>query len=307
MRVLVTGATGFIGSHATRALLARGHEVHALVRPASDLSRIADMAGSLVIVPGDLRDAEGLGAALDAVRPEACVHVAWYAVPGAYLEALENIEMLEAGLRLMRLLPRVGCRTLLAVGTCFEYDTDFGWLSEATPIRPRSLYAASKLALHLAATRWARVTGLRVVWPRIFYQFGAWEHERRLVPAAVLALLRGEKFRTTAGARIRDYLDVEDVGAALAHILESDLDGAVNVGAGAPVAIRTIVETIAHELGRPELLDISSEPGDGTDPEFICADTRLLRARTSWAPRFTLEEGLRRAVDWWRRRTGGKA
>ncbi len=300
MRVFVTGATGFIGSHLTRALVRQGCEVHALVRPQADTRRIADVLPSLRVVRGDLGSLERLTPSLGEIRPDACFHLAWYAVPGKYLEAPENVEMLETSLRLTRGLARTGCRTLIAAGTCFEYDTDFGYLSESTPTRPRSLYAAAKLALHLAASHWARVAGLRVVWPRLFYQFGPWEDERRLVPAVVLSLLRQQKFRTTAGGRIRDYLDVEDVAAALHSLLDSSLEGPVNVGSGRPVAVRDIARLIGDALGRAELLDLSDEMVDGPGPAFVCADNRRLRAGTGWSPRYSLEEGLQRAVDWWR-------
>ena len=305
MRVFVTGATGFIGSHVVRALVRRGAEVHALVRPGADTRRIADVLGALRPVPGDLLAPYRLGAELARIRPDACVHLAWYTVPGRYLDARENLAMLEAGLGLLRELTRVECRRLVAVGTCFEYDTDWGYLSEATPTRPRNLYAATKLAFGLAATHSARATGLRVVWPRLFYQFGPWEDSSRLVPAVILSLLRKEQFRTVAGARVRDYLDVDDVAAALVGLLDSQLEGPVNVGSGVPVRVQDIARAIGDIIGRPELLEFAEPADEGTDPAFVCADSRRLRAGTGWSPRFTLAEGLRRAVEWWRGRPEG--
>jgi nucleoside-diphosphate-sugar epimerase len=301
MRVLLTGASGFIGSHVARVLVRQGCDVHALVRREGDSWRIADLLDSLHLVRGDLLALDRLDPPLEEVAPEVCLHFAWYAVPGKYLTALENLDMLEASLRLTTRLTRVGCKRLVVAGTCFEYDTDFGYLAESTPTRPKSLYAACKLALHLAVSHLAHVTGLRTVWPRLFYQFGPLEDERRLVPSVILSLLRNCRFRTTSGEQIRDYLYVEDVAEALWAVTESKVEGPVNIGSGSPVAIRDIVRKIGEALGRPNLLDFETQ---ARDPAFICADNRLLRDRTGWAPRYTLDEGLNRTIEWWRGRAG---
>lgn len=304
MRVFVTGATGFIGSHLVRVLVRQGYEIHALIRPAADTWRIADVMPSLRVVRGDLGDLSELKPSLEQIRPEACAHLAWYAVPGRYLMAPENLDLLEASIRLARALTAVGCKTLMAAGTCFEYDTDAGHFSEATPTKPRSLYAATKLALNLALSHWASLTGLRLVWPRIFYQFGPFEDERRLVPAVILSLLRNQQFRVTGGAQARDYLPVVDVAEALWRLLSSDAHGPVNIGSGRPVMVRELAKKIGDGLGRGDLLDFGTGSDDAPGPAVICADIGLLRARTGWMPPANLDEALAQTIDWWRRRTG---
>jgi len=305
MRVFITGATGFIGSHLTRLLVQHGYEVYALVRPTADLWRIADVVPSIQIVRGDLGSLEGLVPFLNEIRPRGCFHLAWYpAVPGKYLMARGNLEMLEAGIRLARYLTNAGCEVLVGTGTCLEYDTEFGYLSESTPSKPQSLYAATKLALGMAMTHWATVTGLRVVWARLFQEFGPFEDERRLVPLVILSLLRNERFRPLGGRQVRDYLPVEEVAEALRLLMESDVRGPVNVGSGMPISVLELARKIGSALGRAHLIDAEDASDEAAGPAFICAGNRYLQTQTPWRPPITLERGLTRTIEWWEKRLG---
>jgi len=299
MKVLITGATGFIGSHVARAFVHAGDRVAALVRPASDRARLRDLAAELEFVPGDLNDLDGVRRTAAALRPELCVHLAWYAVPGKYPSALENLECAHATQELALALARGGCRRLVGVGSCAEYDTDLGYLSEASPLRPRNLYAATKAATQLTLEQLARRLPIEIAWARLFYQYGPHEPETRLVAAVIRSLLRGERARTTRGEQVRDYLHVTDVAAAVRAVALAGLCGVVNVGSGQPVSVAALVGTIARLMGRAELLELGALPTDPDEPRFVCANNRRLREQTPWAPRYDLEQGLRDTIAWW--------
>ncbi|MCX6024293.1 MAG: NAD(P)-dependent oxidoreductase [Chloroflexi bacterium] len=304
MRTLLTGATGFIGSQTARALVRDGHEVFALIRPGSNTWRIDDLLPSLHIVPCDLTDTDELNAHLERIQPEMALHLAWYAQPGVYLTSDLNIRHLAASLAFAAGLAKAGCRRLLVSGTCAEYDQSLGYLSETSPVRPTTLYAACKVALHVALTHLAGTTGMDVVWPRIFYVYGPFEDEQRLLPAVITPVLRGQPTRLTGGEQIRDYLHVEDVAGALLAVAGSDLTGTVNVGSGAPVTVREMALRIGEMAGRPDLVRLGDLPYRAGDPMFVCANNRLLADRTGWKPRYSLEQGLEQTVAWWRTRIG---
>jgi len=299
VRVFLTGATGFIGSHVARLLVAEGCEVYALVRPGSNLWRIEDIVPLLQVVPYDLFEKEELEAELSRIRPELCLHLAWYAEPGKYLASRENIRLLNASLNLATLLESLGCKRFVSAGTCFEYDTSLGYLSETTPTAPSSIYAASKLALHLVLEQIAGASSMSVAWIRLFYQYGPYEHERRLVPSVTRSLLRNQVAEATLGEQVRDFLHVEDVALAAWAVARSGLSGPVNIGSGEPVTVREIVTTIGAVLNRPELIALGALPDRASDPPFVCADNRRLVENTGWAPRYGLEEGLGHTVAWW--------
>jgi nucleoside-diphosphate-sugar epimerase len=304
--VFVTGASGFIGSHVIRLLVKSSVEVHALVRPASDLCRLEDVRDSpfLHLVRAELNDRVELASQLEAIRPDVCIHLAWTPTPGHDLNAEANQDSLITSLALLRALAKVGCRRVLMAGTCVEYDTDLGYLSETSPTRPRTLYAAAKLALQTYAERYVRLVDLDLVWLRFFYLHGPYEDKRRLVPQVVLRLLSGQPAPITAGHQIKDYLHVEDVASAVWAAAQSPLTGIVNIGSGQPVSVREVVTTIAQRLERMALIQFGALPYAEHDPMFICANNAKLTQHTTWRPRYDLTEGLFQTIAWWQSAAG---
>jgi len=299
MKVLVTGATGFIGSHVVRIAIKEGHEVFVAHQSGTDTWRIKDLLSLLNLIPGDLPANENLISSLERIRPELCIHMAWYAEPGKYLTAPENVFLVGASLELAYRLAQLGCRRFIGMGTCIEYDTRFGYLSEDTPTRPDSLYAASKFAVQTVLARLSEGMGMESAWVRLFYLYGPFEDSRRLVPTIVRSLLSGNPVTITAGNLVRDFLHVEDVAAAIWAVACSNVTGAVNVGSGKPVSIKEVAMTAGNLIGRPELIKVGETPSGTSEPPFICAIPTRLKTNTDWSPRYDLESGLRQTITWW--------
>ncbi|MDW8345135.1 MAG: NAD-dependent epimerase/dehydratase family protein, partial [Verrucomicrobiae bacterium] len=137
------------------------------------------------------------------------------------------------------------------------------------------------------------------VWARIFYQYGPFEDQRRLVPHIITSLLRGQRAELTAGTQVRDFLHVEDVGTALATVATSSLTGIVNIGSGTGVTVRHIAETIGELIGRSDLLAFGAKPTPLHDPPYVVADTTRLRS-LGWQPRYNLRSGLAQTIAWWK-------
>jgi len=255
-----------------------------------------------VVHEADVTDRAAVAKVIAAARPEICVHAAWYAVPGKYLDAVENLAHVAASLDLAVALSEAGCRRFVGVGTCFEYDTDVtAKLTESSATEPRFLYSSSKLALFelLSAAAANRDAGQRLfasfAWCRLFYQYGPTEDAARLVPAVIDKLVSGGVAETTGGEQVRDFLHVADVGAAIAAVALSDLEGAVNVGSGEPITVKRLVETIARLAGAEDRLRVGALPYRPGDPMYVCADVTKLKA-AGFSPRFDLESGLADAI-----------
>jgi len=282
-RVLVTGAAGFIGSHAVRVLEKRGHEV---VTSRVDL-----------LAPGA---AEEL---VRQTRPTDLLHLAWYAVPGKFWSAPENLVWVEATLQLLRAFYGAGGRRAVAAGTCAEYDwSGKGPLSESeTPLRPATVYGRAKADTFEAAAGF----GGDLAWGRVFFLYGPGEHPDRLVASVARRLVAGEEAPTSEGTQVRDFLHVEDVAGAFAALLDSGVTGAVNIGSGVPVTVREVVEEVARAAGRPELLRVGALPARADEAPELVADVRRLHDDVRFRPRYDLPAGVAQTVAWWRHARGG--
>jgi nucleoside-diphosphate-sugar epimerase len=298
-KVIVTGASGFVGSHTARRLLREGWEVAALLRSGASARRIADIQSHLRTWEGDLADTMMLRRRLTEWRPDACIHCAWYTEPGKYLQAAENLQSLSESAALLKELIAVECQTVVMAGTCAEYDTEPGFLQENGATRPATLYGAAKLAMAVLGQQLAANGGISFCWARLFYLYGPHEDERRIIPALIRALLAGRRFAASEGEQIRDYLHVEDVACALATLIRSNASGVFNISSGAPVSMRTVMQTVGDLLGQRHQIDFGVLPDRDWDPPCLFGDNRRLRA-LCWKPHYSLPAGLEMTIDWWR-------
>lgn len=300
MKVLLTGATGFIGSHVARLLVAGGEEVIAIVKPSTSRRRIADLAGSLRIIECDVADRASLEPQLRHDVPDVCLHLAWHGWSGPSLTSEENLLSMAAGLELLRALTNVGCPRFVGVGTCFEYDPASGPMTETSAVKPKDLYGVCKHELSVVAQALRPITTMSVAWARVFLVYGPFDDERRLVPSLVRSLIRGESAKTTLGEQVRDVMHVEDAASAIWAVARSSHTGPVNVASGIPVKVVDIAREIATIVGRPELLEVGALPYRALEPPVLVADTTLLREQIGWSPRYDLRSGLSQTVEWWR-------
>ena len=300
MKILVTGAAGFVGSFVCRKLIAEGHSVTAAIEPGSTTIRLADLAGTYRPVEIDLFRAPQFDLDQLASGIDLAIHAAWYAVPGKYLTSLENITALSGSLNLMATLWKSGCRKVVGIGTCVEYRMDTRPLREDSPCEPSILYAAAKWSTFLTGQQLARQLGGAFAWARLFYLYGPQEAPARLIPDLATNLLQGKRVAVTEGRQIRDYLHIEDVASAIVAIALSDVEGPCNIGSGEATSVREIIETLARISGGKDLVDFGARAANLLDPPYIVADTTKLREQTGWRPAYTLESGLAHTIDWWK-------
>jgi nucleoside-diphosphate-sugar epimerase len=299
-KVLLTGASGFIGHHAVAPLVARGYEVHAVS------SREAKPAGDGVVWHrADLLADGAAKGLLDRVRPSHLLHLAWYVVPGKLISAPENFAWVPASLDLVRRFAEQGGERVTVCGSGYEYDWRYGYCSEElTPAVPNTVYGACKQALQLQLMAFASQAQLSAAWGRVFFLYGPNEHPDRLVSSVIRSVLRKEPARCSHGRQIRDYLHVQDVAEGLVALLDSPVAGPVNVSSGEATTLREIVLTIGRLLERPDLIALGAIPARANDTPLVVGDNTRMTTATGWSPRHDLESGLRQTIEWWQRQGG---
>lgn len=269
--VLLTGGTGFVGRQILKRLLERGCRVRLAVR-----TQVTQRDGVEQVVVGDLFAAdqpalEDLCAGVDVV-----FHAAWYAVPGKYLTADENMSCLSGSLRLGQAAIAAGVPRFVGVGTCFEYDVTAGYLRTNTPLAPTTLYGACKASSYMALSRLMEREGRSFAWCRLFYLYGEGEDDRRLVPYIRSQLAAGEGAELTSGRQIRDYLDVEEAGRMIADAALGSVQGALNICSGRPVTVADLALRIADEFGRRDLIKLGARQDSPGDPPCVFGEPSVL-------------------------------
>ena len=297
MRVLVTGGSGFVGRQAVGSLIAAGADVHL------HCHRHRVLFADVPHIYSDLREPDAARRLLDQVRPEIVLHLAWHVKHETFWTSQENLDWGAASLFLARAALDVGVRRFIGVGTCFEYcwPNTGDCREDETTLAPTSLYAVTKDATRRIIEE---LHDLSFAWARLFYLYGPFEHDARLVASIASRLARGQAAPLSSGAAVRDFLDTRDAGAALAALAFSDVVGAVNIGSGEGVSIASIAERLGRIAGRPELIQVGALIDREGEPPRIVADTRRLREEVGFRAARSLDEGLADTYSWWCRQLG---
>lgn len=297
-KVILTGATGFIGRHCVPLLLQRDFQVHTLSRNAC-----LNPAPGLFQHEADLLNRAAVRNVIQRVRATHLLHAGW-AMPKPDNPGLweETLPWIEASMDLAGAFTKNGGRRIVVTGSCAEYDWDW-WEKcdeESTPIRPSGPYGACKAALRLLLEQYCRNMGLQLAWTRIFFTYGPHENPERLVASVVRSLLAGKPVQCRNGMLRRDYLYVEDIAHALVQLTDSAVGGTFNIGSGEATSLGDLAREVARRIGRPELLEVAPAPDVPPRKGYLVAETRRLREAIGWAPIHSLESGLDRTVSWWK-------
>lgn len=296
-RILVTGASGFVGAAVADLAAREGHQVTALVRNPSS-PRAVSLAGRCDIAVADLSNRDAVRAVLSEARPDYVIHSAWEGVGGPDRAGDIQLDNIRTTVDLLDSAIAAGARRFIGIGSQAEYGRHDRRIDENTATEPFLLYGAAKLsACHLTRQR-ASEADMGFAWLRLFSPYGPGDNPNWLIPSVAAQILAGQAPRTSAGTQKWDYLHIDDCAQGiLATAVTENAHGVFNLSSGHAVTVRSIVERL-RDLACPGLpLTFGEIPFGPNQIMHLEGDCSRLIAATGWTPHIMIEDGLATVVE----------
>jgi dTDP-6-deoxy-L-talose 4-dehydrogenase (NAD+) len=267
-KILVTGATGFIGQHVINQLLSiesmrivATSRTEPSVEQASWLPKVQFIPFDIAVASADKDLFAYFG------KPDVVIHLAWSGLPDYRSMAHLDTYWLQHYRFLTNLLAN-GLTNLTITGTCLEYGLQSGCLSENLPTLPTTAYGLAKDTLRKALELYAADRNVSFKWLRLFYMYGRGQNPKSLLAQVEAAALRGDAtFNMSKGEQLRDYLPITDVASTIVQAaMKQDVNGVFNVCSGQPIAVRTLVERFMQERNYQLQLNLGYYPYPDYEP-----------------------------------------
>lgn len=266
-KIIVTGATGLIGSQIIEPLYKQGYEICILSRKSIEIK-------NATVIKCDLFNENNIKKVFAEVKPSYLIHLAWFTGEN-YLNSNVNFDYINASMNLLKYFHVNGGKRAVFAGTCFEYNFIERPLKEADTLNPATVYAKTKCILNELATLFCQKNNISFTWGRIFYVFGKNENPKRLIGSLFKHLEENIEIVINSGSLIRDFMYTKDIACAFVTVLKSDIEGAVNICSGQGINIKDLVITFARSMDKEYL--VKFEDNVGSQPKTIVGDDGVLR------------------------------
>lgn len=308
-KILITGATGFIGSNLLRRLVKTEHEIHILHRTGSNFWRIVEVISHVKQHEVDLSEAEKLKKIIGSICPDYIFHLANAGLYG-------GVSSSDAGLvktnllgliHLLDALHEVPYKGFINVGSSSEYGLAQSPMREDGACAPINVYGITKLAATCYANYLGKIKGKPIMTFRLFSPFGPYDDHRRLISKTILALSAGHNLSLANPNAVRDYIFIDDVIDLLLKSMEKSeaYRGEIfNVGCGKEHTIKTVVDIITREMRARAKIEWGQAMAQPLEPATWEADMTKTFASFDWRPRYPLEEGLEKSIAWFQNNSG---
>jgi nucleoside-diphosphate-sugar epimerase len=302
-RAFITGGSGFLGSCLARRLVAAGHDVHLLLRPGTDLWRLADLDGRFTLHWADLQVSEAVKKAASICKPTVIYHLATHGAIGSQNDRASVLGTNVLGTaNLLDALRPHDYEALVHVGSSSEYGHKAAPIREDDLLEPRNDYAVAKAAATLLCQAEA-YQGRPIAIVRVFSAYGPWEAPSRLASYVMSCCRQGIAPTVTAGTQPRDFIYVDDVLDLIN--LAASFPGArgqiLHAGTGRPCCVRDMVETIISVCGSGVKPQFGGEAMRPDEPAMWTANIERTQAITGWSPRYGLRQGVQRMWSWFQK------
>lgn len=278
MRVLVTGATGYVGRHVVNELLARGHAVIAVAR---DIAKAKTFSwfDNVEFIQCDIH--ENFKPLLPSGSlPDAVIHLAWPGLPN-YKDFFHIGKNLPFDLAFLEAAVGAGVKHLVVAGTCLEYGMQYGPLTEEMETRPTTPYGFAKDSLRKALQLLQKEQPFTLQWMRLFYMYGEGQNSKTLMAQLDHAIAQGDAvFNMSMGDQLRDYLPIQEVAANFVLVLENpQTEGVINCCSGKPISVLDLVQQRRQQRNSSIKLNRGYYPYPDYEPMAFWGISAKLKAR----------------------------
>lgn len=299
-KILVTGASGFVGACLARDLLDRGNEVHLFLRGSSDIWRLQDRIREFHVHNLDLAEAEKVAAAVSSIKPEKVFHLATY---GAYPH--QNDAHLSVRTNLLGTMNLIdACKkyagAIMNVSSSSEYGIKARPMSEKDMLEPNSVYGVTKAAATLYCRYMAQEMNVPITTFRIFAAYGYYEDKKRLIPSMIVPFLKGKSPQLSSPRNVRDFIFIEDIIDALEYAAaRPELSGEIfNLGTGKQHTLAEIASTVKEITCSSQDVVWGAVEKKRVEPEMWVADMAKTEKKMGWMPKHDIKSGLAKTVSW---------
>ena len=270
-KILVTGATGFLGFQVLKSLLKKNHKIFIVVRKKSkNLYKLKNLNKKKIkifycddIFASKKQYLDKITTKIDIV-----IHCAWN-VEGNFMNSEKHLKCLIGTLNLAESCMKNKIKKFVGIGSCVEYDPSDGYLSVKTKLNPSTNYSATKIAAFMALNRLFQFKGINFLWCRVFYLYGEGESDNRLIPYLRRMLKENQSVELTSGKQIRDYIDVKKAGNDIAKYAVGKRNGEINICSGKGVSVKNMVSKIANKFNKKHLLKFGVRKENPFDPPKV--------------------------------------
>lgn len=301
-KVLITGATGFVGANIVRRLLKENYEVHIIARESSNLWRINDLIGEISIHNADLTEYEKLENIFISVNPENIIHLAIY---GGRPNQEDEKNILDSNLigtmNLVNAANKIEYKCFVNTGSSSEYGKKISPMKEEEVCNPMNMYGVTKTAATMYCNYKATTKNKNIGTLRLFSPFGDYEDKGRLIPDLILGSLINKTVKLANPDAVRDYIYIEDVCDVYVKILKNPekIKGEIfNLGYGEQHTVQFMAETAKKLIPGEIELKYNEVIGRKADTDIWVADIEKIKRTFDWEPRYNMEKGLKKSIEW---------
>jgi len=301
--MLITGASGFVGSCLVRRLLFENYKIHIITRDTSNLWRLQDILEHLEIHNIDLLDSEKIAKLVNNINIDQVFHLATY---GGYYYQSEVEDVINTNVigtwNLFREFSRKGIQMFINTSSSSEYGEKFQPMREDMKVEPNNMYGASKAATTILCSTYARMNKIPLVTLRLFSPYGYYDAKTRLIPTVITACLREQEIKLSQKDSVRDFIFIDDVVEAYlaAGRLVNPQGETFNIGSGIQYKIGDIADSIVNLIGKGNKIYWQNNLDRQYEPALWVSNNKKAYEKLNWKAKVEISEGINKTINWFR-------